>query len=466
MAARYKFYFDGALITEPANWDKMTTGIRRDESSRGLLITQDAQLQFTGAEYDYLYSKLVNDGFCGFTELEILENCTGEGDYEPVYKGIIYTSDCEFTLDKCTTLVRIQDNSYFAKINGRKSNDCYINVGRSINDIAITATPTIDLQLFYPCGGNTIIWERKGYRVFDVMTFLISFMTDNEVAFDSPVLNDGGDFEGLCIASGKQLRDFTELTYINKFSFSKALDNLWKKLNLAFYVDESGAKPKLVLDYTNNLYSDTEILSLADVPGIVVKTKTDKLYSAVRLGTTETLETDLLCDGSGDYTTGAFPEGIAFIGCKDETFNVLGKCNIDRTLDLSTDWIVSSNVIQYILNDADAQGDESYDDKIVLIDCIKDSSDYIARASNNIDGDPTVTAFYNVRLYNDAVAKMFFGSVPLSIVEYLGTKDDLFWAKKTPYSVDPTITLLGPSINNEPVQFDNDYIHLFIIFLS
>ena len=454
---RYIFRFDGTNVNEPSNWNKLITTIRRDDASRGLLVTQDAQLIFTGPEYTYLYDKLRNDGFCGYTDLEILESCLMDGNYESVYTGVIFTSDCEFELDRCTATTKVQDNSFYAKINGRKSNDAYINVGRSINDIAIDACVPITITLFYPCSPASEA-DRYGYRMLDVMEFLVAFMTDGEVGFRSPVLDDGGDFEGLCIASGKQLRVFGEQDHISKFSFVKALDNLYKKLNVSFYIDYTGVKPVLVLDYDSNMYDNTTLLSLTDVPGIKAKVDVNKIYSAVTLGTSETLEYDLQCDGSGDYTTGAFIEQIDFLGCKNETYNVIGKCNIDKTLNLSSDWVVSSNVIQYVYIDADGEGDESYDDKIFFIDCDKTGdTTYEAKKDNNLGEDVTVRAFYNVRLFNYNVAERFLGAIPLSIAEYLGTVDDLFYAKRNSITDNPAITPLSPLASNEPVQFDDDY---------
>lgn len=461
MGARYKFNFDGVAFGEPTNWDTLSTTLKRDENTRGILITQDAQLEFTGSEHEYLYDKFLNDGFCSYTEVEIFESCNMNDVYESVYKGTIFTSDCEFLIDKCIARTKVQDNSFFAKINGRKSNEAYINVGRSINDVAITECSPVAITMFSPCSPATED-DRKGYRVFDVMQFLVAYMTDGEMEFASPVLDDGGDFEGLCIASGKQLRDIAELTYINKFSFAKAFENLWKKLNLSFYIDYSGSKPTLIVDYTDNLYSDTQVLELNDVPAIKVKVDVSKIFSAVHFGTSETLEADTQCDDlDGDgLTNGAFVDQISFAGCKDETFNVLGKCNIDRTLDLSTDWIVSSNVIQYIYIDAGPGGedDDSYDDDIIFIDCEKTgSTTYAAYKTNNLGGDVTVRAFYNVRLFNFNVAERFFGSIPFPIAEYLGTVDDLFKAKKRSFNDYASATFLAPLVSNEPVHFDNDF---------
>ncbi len=448
MSARYKFYFDNTEVNDPLNWDTLATGIKRDETSRGLLVTQDATLEFSGNEYTYLYNKLLDDGFCSFTEVEIHESCNMNGNYVPVYKGVIFTSDCEFNINDCRVTTKIQDNSFYAKINGRKNNECYINVGRSINDVAITACSPVTITMFYPCSPASEA-DRYGYRMFDVMQFLVAFMTDGEVEFASPVLDDGGDFEGLCIASGKQIRVFGEQDHISKFSFSKAFENLWKKLNLGFYVDYSGSKPTLVLDYNDNMFSDTVVLTLDDVPNIKARVDVSKIYSAVTLGTNKTRDNET----NVDCADGAFVEQISFLGCKEETFNIIGKCNIDRTLDLVTDWIVSSNLIQYIYIDASPGGsdDDTYDDDIIFIDCEKTgATTYAAYKTNNLGGDVTVTAFFNVRLFNDSVALRFLGAIPLSIAEYLGDGDDTFSAVKTTAQ---NATFASPA---DPVAFTSE----------
>src|SRR5205085_9622172 len=127
----------------------------------------------------------------------------------------------------------------------------------------------------------------------------------------------------------------------------------------------------------------------------------EKLFAKVTFGS----ETTLAFDDGESPCSGvlnlAFAEETAFLGCRKETFNVVGKCNVDKELDLSASYIISSNVIQ----DAYINDNTEWDEEIFMIDCAKEvDGSYTAIPINHIDGDLT-RGFYNVRLFNFSVAE-------------------------------------------------------------
>lgn len=442
---RYKYKFDGVEYGNPDNWETLITRLKRDEASRGLLFSQDATLQFSNNEYKFFFDKLNIDGFCSETLIEIFEDCNQSGNYKLKFKGIAFTSDCEFDIDKCIVTVKVQDVSFYAKINNNKSLKVSLKGDKSKNGVAITQAYGITINMFYPCDPAAIA-DRAGIPYLEALRYLVAFMTDDEVAFSCPPLEVGGEFYGLAITTGQALTDVLTTTINPLVSFAEAYENLWKKLNLSFYIDESGLKPTMVMDYTSVIFAQDNLFTLEDVVGLKQSVATTDLYSQIKLGSGTTLDETV-----GDCTTGAFSESIDFLGCKEESFVILGKCNIDKTLDLTTDWIVSSNVIQDIY----INSNDSENDSIVIIDCdVVSTFVYAAKMLNNLGGDPTVTAFYNVRLFNASVAQRFLEAVPQSIANFLSPEVGVVEASRT--TTDIIGNVLGTTMTENPVLFANE----------
>lgn len=441
MVSKFQFLLDNQYVDDPKGWEDVDTTIKRDQTISGLLISQEAQLEFYGNGYTYIKSQFDTQGFCSFVEIEIRQTCD-QINYEKIFNGIIYLSDCEFDLMRCSVKVKTVDDSFYARINNNKSLKAKIDVGRSKNDTTIAAAAAIAVQFFDPSTGNyvsTAGQQPNVYTAYEVLKFLVAFMTDDRVGFVSNDFAPGGQWQGQTIVSGGEIR-LRDQSVIPEISFEEVFTELNKKNRIGFSIEKISGKPTLRVENLDYFYTQTSAVTLSDAKEVKMKMDTAQLYSQVRVGSTTFDESIPL--------VGQFPEAIRFLGFRDETFNIIGTCNIDRTLELASEWIISSNLIE----DVFINGNNSYENNIFLIDV--DLATNKAVQSNWVGVGTSV--FYNETFNNKTVIERWLKGIPNSVAFYLKPKDNTFTAGRT-FLTSFNLYPGNPNYTELPFRFDNDY---------
>jgi len=395
----YRFILDGTEYNDPVGWDDLKTTIRRDDIFNAVLIFQDGEVSFTGDAYAYLYSKL-EESFCNVVQLEVLQLCGS--DWIPLFTGNIFVSDARFNEKECRCSVKVEDNSFYAKINNNKNirTSPFTDKSKKGTNIAIATTYEVDI---YSVANNTLVRsDVECVRVYDAFRFLIDFMTDGAVGFDSTTFDVGGDWEGLCIVTGFRLRTGTATDNFTQFSFQDLYNEVKSRIPIGMKIINPYNNPTLVIDALELLYPTTLTDQFDDVYEVVTSVDQAKLYANVALGTGQV----------NDDVALPFPEEIDFFGFKDEQFFITGSCNLDSTLELVNNWIVSSNVIQATVN-----GDQGQDDSLFLLDT--ELSTATSGRTDNQDYLQTSEYFYNTDLNNANTVIRYIGFVPNSIASYL-----------------------------------------------
>jgi hypothetical protein len=448
----YKFYIDGELLeNEPKGWRELVTSINEVENPNGLFITQEVVLTFYGPDYTRLKA-LFDDSFCEFANIEIFER-RGFNYYISIHKGLMFVTEFEIFPDKKLLNAKVQDNSYYAKIKKNSSVETYIEVGKSLNKVDINGATATPFECFDVCNPST--WTGRfvyGYRLYEVFRTLIEFMSDGEMEFDSSLLGVGGELEFAVLTSCKKLASTDPgvygagSTYIGKVSFNEAFSELYKTRKVGMMIDNTGVKPKLIIELEAFFKKPEVILTLENVSAVKLKIDTDKLISQINLGSSTTLATGLCPDPP-------FPEEIDFRGFKDEKFWLLGKCNVDKMLELVRTWVVSSNVIQDCVNN----NNDQYDDEKALVMCFE----YTPGVFRALPGNPFAflsvnPRYFNEALTNDKVAFSFLRSLPNSIATFLGDGNDAFKASCYTTVWDHVFNASDPSVS-AIVPYTNDF---------
>lgn len=428
----YRFLLDGSLIDEnPVGWDAMKVHIKRDSDLKGVFVNLDATLTFTADGYDYIREIYDGDSYCEFITISVQRSVDGGNNFIERYKGLLFLSDMHFDEFNCSVETKFTDDSFYGKIDKRRSTQAYLTGESTINGVEIPACTINSMALFDPANGGAVATVQPYgiYNVYDVLSYLVNYMTDGEVEFDSPLFGPSGEFNALGLTYGFSIRetgngvtltltDFIE--NIPLISFETLVKELNSRFNIGMYIDTTGSRPKLIIDKWKNLFQRDTITTFPDLPNLKSKIAKEQIYSRVKFAGADTF----------DAPAASFPEGIRFIGFAKEEYAITGKCNVDTVLDLSYDFISSSNVIEQILILSGT--DESYDDKWFLIDCDPTPGTLTARQSNWID--PTASErYYNERLTNYEISRRYFGFVPNSIAAYLGSADNSFQAEKTTF---------------------------------
>ena len=458
-----RIFFDGTEITEtPFGWDEITSSIKRVKDTNSIFITTEANLTFHEDGYTYLLNKY-EDGFCTKVEVELQEYCSGL--YEKFFQGIIFLRTAEIDRKQCTISVLIEDNSFYAKINNNKNLEVFPFAEQSKNGGVIAACYYVKVEMFNPNDGVYIgilvnpPYTGACYPVFNLFQYLITFMSDSTLQFDSILFGVGGDYEGLTVTCGVVLRQYitgtTETSFkkhFKKISFQQLFEEVKKKVDIGIFIDYSTFPPTLRIERASYLKDETVSFTALNIDDLKEAINVDELYSAVRLGSNNVTQKT--------YTSPVglqFPADISFIGFKNEQFIVLGDCNIDRELDLVSNFIIDTNIIE----DCVIDGEDQYDDELFFIMCSVTHSfvaSYTATQDTlQQDGTGTPPVFYNMELNNKGSTENYFAGIPNAIIQYLGNADLTFRATKTDnqfLSAAPAYTVIEFQDDTNPPNYN------------
>lgn len=445
---RFRYLLDNLIVDEPMGWDQLSKVIKRDKNQGSILVTQDADLSFIGTGYDYLFDKLVNDGFCSSIDCKIQITTDGGNIWTNYYEGIIYISSVEFDRKNNIAKTKVFDNSYNSKIDNNKSIGAFLYGERSKNDVAITPIPYQTIEYFKVTTGAYIAQDFSGgsthtgaaYKPFDAMKFLIEFMSDGELTFSSSVFDTGGEYEGYLLTHGRaiELADqsltdslgnpippCTESVwkeYWDKVSWETLFKEYRNRFNLCFAVDKSTTPISIRVEKESYFRDNNILFSALYIDELKTKVDESKLYSKVGFGQ----------GGSQDAQGTSFPFNIDFVGFKTEEFQVVGTCNVDSSLSLQTGFNSNSNDIEYLLTNG-VIDTADWDRQIFIVQCTYDTGINWKADEFQILGPPFW--YYNSGITNSSISSRFLGAIPNSIASYIQPLDVEFTARHYPTSI-------------------------------
>lgn len=387
-----RFYLDGTLVDPATNWQEVSSTIRRDKELNVFLLFQEYTLTFDGSGFQYLVNLVNNDSFCREVDILIEKRC--DETWQTIFAGVFFVSDCEVNEKTGTIKVKVNDKSFFSKINNNKNIKTSMDGGKTKNNLDITDTEVYNVGM-YSVGANTLVRTVECCRVEEAFRYLIDFMTDNSVSFVSDTFGAGGDWEGLALTTGERMRGSAVSLAEGRwepFSFLTLFTEVNNRVPIILLVENPFTSPVIRIESIDYLYGQGINMIADNVDEVVTSFDTDKLYALVKFGS-PTDDTNIL----------DFPEQIDYYGYKEEEFHLLGKCNLDRTLDLSSDWIVSSNLIQRMID----SNHQDFDNDIVLIDTVY-TSDTVGRSTNdNFLNTSPPFYHYNKRLNNQRISERY-----------------------------------------------------------
>jgi len=360
----FKFYLDNIEVSNPINWEEFTETIEYDATIKGVLPKYELKLNFVGGGYEYLYSKRVEIGFCQLVELRVDFACS-DGTFKPLLEGYINIARCKFNLNKCFVECDVLDNNYGALIYNNKNIKANLGADTSKTGVIIPKAIVNKIKFFDPDTGiyPSNINARECVTIYEAFKFLIAFMTDGKVAFDSVLFSSLYNGTNFYILTGKSIRNNTG--GLPEISFEELFVEVYKKFNIAFTIKTINGMPTMIIDPIDFIYSSASGIELENIEDFKESFNPEKLYSNVILGGTTT-----------DYDNtihSFFPR--QFFSFNEESYYFQNQCNLDKTLDLKGDWIVDSNIIQevaYIFN-----LDTTYDSDIFFVEGYETTFPYV-----------------------------------------------------------------------------------------
>lgn len=450
------------IIETPDGWLNFTTTLRYDKELKALFEIVEAPLTFYHDGYRMIKAAYDANGYCFQYPVTILRE-DELNQYIPIFEGVLFFKDIEFTegIEGYSAKCQFTDNSFFAKIYNNRNLKAKIYVPRSKSDLTITAAEYWRITFFDPATGTyyphlsgpSDARNDTGFKVYEVLRFLVAFMSDGEVDFISDFFSAGGDGEGAMITCGKIPR-FTQSGGMTQelfeeiwpdLSFADVFKELDKVYNLGIRAGFDGARPYIRIENNSFLFPNTTLQNLADVAIIKRKTALEYLYAKVVIGSKIVTDEVFL----------SFPAGVRFIGTKEEEYIIVQDCNTDRELNLVNDWIIDTNTIEdLVVNYATVP--TTNDEQIILIDTVLNNGSFWgdAKKTNWLAVAPPY--YYNEQYTNANKAQRYLGGIPANIAAYLSATDDSFDAEST--NPDPTFPLYYDN-GNDPerlIECDNE----------
>lgn len=390
-----KFYINGIQIKEPENWGEFEETFVRDETARHVYFDYPISLEFIGDEYALLDS-IYQESYDSQSTFQVYEKSSNSEDL--IFTSFIKTSNITFDLVRKIAIVEIDDVVYQAFIFNNYSVEVGCGTDVSKNGESIDGIESLDFRPFDPTTGDFYNDSRRAYDVNDVFQMVVDYISDGNVGFESSWYDDLPNGERYCIVTGIELRNATGRT-APIVSLESIFNELWKKYNLYLIVENPITNPVIRLEEESYLYgeSNIEIINIANLNRSI---DFERLYSTINIGSNTFIQ-----ERSLEFL---FPYFRLF-SFVNETFNISGVVNVDNALDLVSDFIIDTNVIQDVLvNDSDAYDEEIF---IIQYETAFDSGtgEPIAFAKRGFYFDsPNENArFYNEQLLNSNVAARF-----------------------------------------------------------
>lgn len=414
---------DGVLVNNPGA-DEMTIAplLFRDETQRVMSLRIDGSFTWAFEGHDALRTAF-DSGFCTRVELVIDQRMTPSATWQNIFNGFVYVTDCDFYRKQPTVECKITDNSFSARIDSNRTIKFNVDTARTKSGkLTTVGTPITNqsVDFFLPSApvGTYGIANVTSYLVIDVLEFLVDAMSNSNMTVSAPIFDTGGDFENLIICTGGAIRfaaggvgAVNSSPYI---SYEQIWNTLWKQFNLVMRINGS----VVVIELASDQYSASTVLTLTKVMNIHETIEQDKLYTKVIFGSSQNQPS------AGSFS---FPD-IRFFSFQEEEYHSYGDCNhVEQELDLTTDFITDSNVIEdIIVNDND-----EYDNDVFLVETDLPGT---ARAHKYATFPPNFV--YNEGFVNSTVALRWDGFIPRSIAYYEGTGDANFEQRLTNASTD------------------------------
>jgi len=327
--------------------------------------TNDTEIIFIGDAYVYLLDSFRNNGYNGIHTLEI-QKAAIDGTFAKIFSGKIFISDCEFDLDKRFCKTNVIDTGYNTFINNNSDIEANFTIPKTKNglDIAQSITPD-SVYLINPPSktvpatgiftGTTFNTLREIYNVSDVLKFLISFMSDNELSYASDFLDEVYDTSKIKIGliSGENLRTNSTDVY-GQISWNQLFGDLGSLLNLILSIDTSTGGFVARVENTAYYKNRNVVLEKESVSNIKLSYAQELLYSNLSLGSVQNV-----VDGSVGDLTYVPPYDFG-----SDDYYVGGVGNIKNTLSLETTTLITDN---NIIEDVIINNNDQYDEDWFLI---------------------------------------------------------------------------------------------------
>lgn len=432
------------LDEQPAGLDELVTAVKYDRSLLpARLTTLDSRLTFYADGYAYLRRALRQHGPTHEVEVQLEEALAQGAPWRPIFRGVVKLAAVNWSHRPDLAQVPVEDRGWYAYLRNNRGVAVRVDLPETKNGLALTPVPRVSVTFDDP-SGSPASEGRQGYRVLDVLTHLVAFLTDHRVQVRSDVLEAGGDYDYGALFSGYRLRTDTDPDEALEFKLGDFLQELHRLWALEAEVeDELSGTPTLRLEPPSYFYPSRVGLRLSGAHPVTERVQTDRLYASVKLATGTVVP-------QGGFLQ--FPSSTRWRGWREESFYLLGQANLDAELDLSRRWTYDSNALEDVLFHVTT--DETYDGQTFFVQYDPGTGNAVLENWLTSGAPPS---YFNPDTTNEAVALRHLGGLPADLAALLGLPPTgTFRATHAgSSSIQPDHT--APTANLNPLRFADDY---------
>lgn len=437
MEGAFTHYLNDQEVDEPKGWADFTQVIERNEELRFIGVKYEGAVTFYNGPlggHDRL-RELYNDSSCQIIAYRVTQEC--QGVQQTAFEASIIIREIDWNINKCTATTTVADNSYGSYIVNNaeitlRPTSTQAKLGTEISpaeEILVGVydpnAPSGYINVPYVSGqpGSPTMWDWR-----DAMSHAVRYMSEGVITgISSEWYNNlNPENERYALTSGYLLRNpgvvDAAVQYSTErvplYSFNRLWQNMWKKYDLwsAIETDYNG-DVVLRVEPREYFFGSTVAVTHDDQDDLIQGTDLTQLYARVKVGSEVTIK-GVAPDASLPF--------LFLMGFTEEDYHIPISCNTSATLDLITDFIIDSNVIETVLLNASTE--DSYDDDVFMIQYgFIDLADppYFAVKFDYIT--PGTTPYnYNFGLLNQEVLKRI---KLLGAIQYITQETDGFLAE-------------------------------------
>jgi len=410
-------------ISDIGGVSEVESNINYNDEIGSYTIKTPTTLEIVGTGFKNLYEAFIND-FRNVYTIKIYKKTENNLNYL-IFDGEIHLTETIFEPKFAKATVTLVNKGFQNRIEINYTVPVSMSAEQTKNSkdghrINLTPPSPIPLDSFWFWTAPGSQMEHNGpdpYDLKDCFTQIVSYISDNEVAFESTWYDNIGDENHICVTTGENFRsgggDAPILNFRDLFLWCKRLFDLV----FLFDTDNDGNKT-MRIEHVSYLEQSGTGLFIDNTVDLSVKIDQTKLYSSVRVGSEKSYQTN----GEINNANLNFPivQGGSF---GIEQFSVQGEGVADNQLDLTVQCLYDHNRLE----DMARNNVVDYDKDIVFIQYTLSTTSPTQGDLLNVASLSDADWFYNQMFLNNAI--LMRQSIYAPLVLHIADGSDTFLAQ-------------------------------------
>ncbi len=221
----------------------------------------------------------MENGFCSEVQVKVDKWNSVTNVYEVFFEGFIYLKNCNFNISKRQVEVSLEDANASLLFLNNKNVKCpigsYLYQDVS-NNYPLSSPDTLLLIDFNNDAGAYTYTNQPCYLIYNLFKNIINLSNDFRFDFDSSFFSSG-TFQYFCMS-------YFKFAGLQKISFQDLFKELNCLFNLSFSIDNSGVKPKIIVEPKIDYYDAAPVLVLDNVNDLKFTFDEANIYKTIEIG--------------------------------------------------------------------------------------------------------------------------------------------------------------------------------------